>query len=137
MSSLQLQPKEIDYLLSTPAIRERASKLFALTESGKTSFRFHSEKLKPTVDYVLQVINKKYPDLNIPFHSRWGHFRAGGIDRAQEFDLLLGGSDSLEKARAKLDLVITSVLLDAGAGSEWSYQERSSLKKETGSYNRS
>ncbi|MGZ3722649.1 MAG: URC4/urg3 family protein [Bdellovibrionales bacterium] len=133
MSSLQLQPKEIDFLLSTQAIRERAAKIFALTEKGKTAFKFHGDKLKPTVDYVLQVIHKKYPDLNIPFHSRWGHFRAGGVDRAVDFNGMLGEMDALAKARAKLDLVITSVLLDAGAGAEWSYQEEPSKTK----YNRS
>lgn len=139
MNDLGLTSSQVDYLLSPKAIRERAQRIFDLTIAGKTHFQFHADKLEPTVDYVLQVIRKNYPDLKIPFHSRWGHFRVGGIDRVQEFDRKLqelygsGESNALEKARAKLDLVITSVLLDAGAGADWSYQEKESGK----SFNRS
>lgn len=126
MSSLDLSPAQIDFLLSTQAIRERAGIIFKRTEQGLGLFNYHPDKFQPTVEYVLQVIHKKYPDLNIPFHSRWGHFRAGGFDRSAEFVLGLGRQDALAIARAKLDLVITSVLLDAGAGQEWSYLESSS-----------
>lgn len=129
----ELSVEQIDYLLSPLAIRERASKIVELTEKGAGRFRIHHDKLAPTVDYVISVIHKNYPDLKIPFHSRWGHFRAGKVDRGALFDQKLAGADHLEKARAKLDLVITSVLLDAGAGAEWSYAE-----SETGqSFNRS
>ena len=131
MSDLGLTASQVDYLLSPAAIRERAQKIFDLTVAQKTHFRFHPEKLKPTVDYVLEVIRKNYPDLKIPFHSRWGHFRVGGVDRALQFDQKLGTADPLEKTRAKLDLVITSVLLDAGAGAEWSYTETESGKSFT------
>ena len=123
MSSVQLSPQELDFILSPAAIRDRAGRIQALSEQGKTSFAVHPEKLKPTVDYVLGTIRKKYPDLKIPFHSRWGHFRAGGIDRVSQFDQKISGLDKMERARTKLDLVITSVLLDAGAGAEWSYNE--------------
>lgn len=132
MSDVRLTSAELDFILSPASIRDRAAKLFALTQEGKTRFTHHPEKLKPTVEYVLQTIRKNYPSLEIPFHSRWGHFRAGGIDRAKKFDGLLNG-DALEKCRAKLDLVITSVLLDAGAGAAWKYDEPSSGK----SFNRS
>ena len=74
------------------------------------------------------MIRKNYPDLNIPFHSRWGHFRVGGIDRVQKLDQSLAHLDPLEKARVKLDLVITSVLLDAGAGAPWKFHEKESDK---------
>ena len=78
--------------------------------------------------YVLEVIRKNYPDLKIPFHSRWGHFRAGGRDRVREFNAKFNAADPLELARTKLDLVITSVLLDAGAGDTWKYTEADSGK---------
>ncbi len=125
-NSVNLSSEQISYLLQPEAIRERANGIFNLALSGKTHFEYHPEKLKWTVDYVLQVIQKKYPDLNIPFHSRWGHFRAGGNDRALMFDALFERIDAVEKARSKLDLVITSVLLDAGAGAQWSYFEEHS-----------
>jgi len=127
-NEISLSDNEINYLLSPAAIRERAKKIFQLTESGNTSFIYHPEKLKPTVDYVLSVIKKNYPDLEIPFHSRWGHFRAGKIDRVKDLDQKLAQADKKEKARSKLDLVITSVLLDAGAGMQWKYQEKESGK---------
>jgi hypothetical protein len=130
---LKLTPDQVDHLLTPKAIRERAQKIWSLTEAGKGKFQIDPARLKPTVDYVLKVIHKNYPDLKIPFHSRWGHFRAGKIDRAQKFNALLGSTDLLEKARCQLDLVITSVLLDAGAGPEWKYFDEESKS----SFNRS
>lgn len=128
MSELDLSQAEIDHLFTPAAIREKAARIFALTEKGQTAFRYHPEKLQPTVDYVLQVIRKNYPDLDIPFHSRWGHFRAGSIDRVKGLNSRLTDIEPLERARLKLDLVITSVLLDAGAGTKWSYLEQETKK---------
>lgn len=127
-NQIQLTPEQIDYLLSPVAIRDQAKAVFDLTVGGKGLFQYHPEKLKWTVDYVLSTIRKNYPDLNIPFHSRWGHFRAAQIDRVKDVDKKIEKFDPLEKARIKLDLVITSVLLDAGAGAEWKYVEQSSGK---------
>lgn len=129
MSNLALSPSDIDYLLSPKAIRDRATQIFALTEQGKTHFVYHPEKFTPTVFYVLSVIKKNYPDLNIPFHSRWGHFRVGKVDRVAALDKRLGSLAPMERARTKLDLVIASVLLDAGAGMTWSYLEKDTQQK--------
>lgn len=128
MNDLGLSSQDIDYILSPKAIRAQAGRIFELTNSGKGFFSYHPEKLKPTVDYVLKVIEKNYPDLEIPFHSRWGHFRAGKIDRSQDLDQKIQKLDALEKARVKLDLVITSVLLDAGAGADWKFLEEKSKR---------
>lgn len=120
---LSLSKAEVDYLLSPKAIRDRANAVFQYTVSGDGLFEFHEEKFKPTVQFVMDVIRKKYPDINIPFHSRWGHFRAGGVDRPKDLKERTRSFDPLERARTELDLVITSVLLDAGAGAAWSYKE--------------
>lgn len=121
--------KDLDFLLSPEAIRKGAESIFEQTQKGKTHFTYHPEKFNEVVDYVITVIKENYPDLEIPFHSRWGHFRAAGINRvAISLDPKLTSLDSMEKARIKLDLVITSVLLDAGAGAEWKYVEKSSSK---------
>ncbi len=125
---LSLTNEQVDYLLSPPAIRERAARIFKMCEDGMTHFEFHSSKMPATTEYVLSVIRKKYPDLKIPFHSRWGHFRVGGVDRVRSLDQTLSKLDPIERARTKLDLVITSVLLDAGAGSAWKFFEQSSGK---------
>ena len=57
------------------------------------------------------------------YHARWRHFEAGAIDRRAA--ALKDGTleDGTEGLRAQLDLVVTSVLLDAGAGSVWKYDE--------------
>jgi hypothetical protein len=118
----------IDYLLSPKAIRESTQALVNYTQQGKGYFELHMEKLNPCVDYVLTVIKENYPTLDIPFHSRWGHFRAGGMNRETILNEKLKSTDPIEKARCKLDLVITSVLLDAGSGPKWSYNEESTGK---------
>lgn len=114
---------DLDYLLSPLAIRERSLKIFEASVGGRTHFAYHAEKLDAVVDYVIDVIRTNYPDLQIPFHSRWGHFKVGGIDRVAELEKRLAGLSPEERTRVKLDLVIASVLLDAGAGDRWSYHE--------------
>jgi hypothetical protein len=133
MNDLNLLTRDVDFLLSPQAIRARAETIFKYTVLGKGAFTFQEDKFKPTLDYVLKVIHKNYPTGAIPFHSRWGHFRAGGVDRALQLKSQLKEMDPLEQARVQLDLVIPSVLLDAGAGAPWTYFEESSEK----SYNRS
>ena len=125
MSEVKLSPVELAHLLTPVAIREKARAVFALTCSGDGAFGYHEEQLRPAVDFVMTVIRENYPDGNIPFHSRWGHFRAGAVDRVALLKPQLAGLEPLERARVMLDLVITSVLLDAGAGAEWSYTEAS------------
>jgi len=120
--------KDLDFLLSPLAIRQSAEKIFELTKSGETHFQYHHEQFQPVVDYVVEVIKENYPSLNIPFHSRWGHFRVGGVDRVKTLEEKLANVDAMERARTKFDLVITSVLLDAGAGNTWFYKEQSSGK---------
>lgn len=117
-------PDSVSYLRSLEAIRERCQQLFDLAVADQlTHFSCDLTQLDRTADYVLQVIQTNYPDLQVPFHSRWRHFGAGGDRRLDLLESKLAGLDSLEKARTKFDLVITSVLLDAGAGAEWQYQE--------------
>ena len=72
-------------------------------------------------EIVLQVTKENYPTLEIPFHSRWGHFNSPKLNRVKELDGLLQGFDDKEKGRRLIDLVITSVFLDAGAGDKWSF----------------
>lgn len=119
---------DLNYWLSPAAIRDSAQKIYSEAKAGHTYFKLDETKLNPTVDYVLKVIRENYPDLNIPFHSRWGHFRPGGVDRATWLNDHLP-TDKLERARIKLDLVITSVLLDAGAGAQWKYFEQKTQKE--------
>jgi len=120
----EAERRAIAYLLSPQAIRDRCGQLFELARKDKlTHFRLNLAQLPATADYVLETMRQNYPDLNVPFHSRWRHFNAGGCDRLTELDHHLASLSPLEQARARFDLVIPSVLLDAGAGATWRYQE--------------
>jgi len=114
----------IAYLRSPAAIRERCGRLFALACADRLRyFGCDLSRLGEVADYVIQVIRDQYPDLEIPFHSRWRHFEVGGVSRITQLDRLLAGLKPVEKAQAKFDLAIISVLLDAGAGERWQYSE--------------
>ncbi|MBE9228688.1 URC4/urg3 family protein [Phormidium sp. LEGE 05292] len=120
--------KLIDYLQSPAAIRERCDRLFNLALDDKLCyFRVDLSKLERCADYVIQVMRDDYPNLDIPFHSRWRHFEVGNVSRIAELDAALAEFSPLEKAKVKFDLAIISVLLDAGAGANWQY-----LEQETG-----
>ncbi len=124
--TLQLSTEELSFILSPQAIRQRARGIFDLTLKGEGCFTYHDEKLDETVRFVIEEIKQRYPSLEIPFHSRWGHFAVGGIARKDLLMKKIQGEPPLERARILLDLVITSVLLDAGAGSTWKFYEESS-----------
>jgi hypothetical protein len=115
-----MQP-DPDYILTATAVRERCGLVYAAAVRRQTPhFRLHEEKLDDAARLVVDVTRRNYPDLKVPFHSRWRHFAAGGIDRAA---LVAPGADRAETARAQIDLAIVSVLLDAGAGQDWRYEE--------------
>lgn len=114
----------IAYLRSPIAIRERCGQLFDRACADKLQyFRCDLSQLERVADYVLQVTRESYPDFNIPFHSRWRHFEVGGSARLADLEAKLDGLSLEEKAKAKFDLAIVSVLLDAGAGDRWQYTE--------------
>lgn len=109
----------IAYLRSTAAIRDRAAELFALGMAGKLAyFQVDLDRLDLAVAQVKQVTQQAYPDLAIPLHSRWRHFPS-----VQLHGLFAGLSDQA-RAKAQIDLVIPSVLLDAGAGADWRYVDQ-------------
>ncbi len=111
-------------LRSTTAIRERCANIAAAVSAGNSNhFRIHRDRLADAADRVAAVTRRRYPTLAIPYHSRWRHFAAGGVDRRVELDLALAGRAAAERARAHIDLAMVSVLLDAGAGPTWRYDE--------------
>ena len=108
-------------LLCAEAVRERCHELLDACERGALAhFVLDAGKLAGAADYVAGEVGRNYPSLDIPFHSRWRHFEAGGIDRITP---LLESIDGAERARIRFDLAVTSVLLDAGAGSAWRWRE--------------
>src|SRR5690606_37391753 len=85
-------------------------------------FRVELGQLGVAVQCTRDAIASAHPDVaTIPVHSRVNHFQVGGRDRLGELEGHLGAPR--ERARALTDLIVTSVLLDAGAGPDWAFVE--------------
>lgn len=118
-------------LLTAAAIRTHCAEVAGEAIEGRSAhFQWRAERLPGVAAYVADVIRDRYPTLQVPVHSRRRHIEAGGIDRWG----MLRTARSLagdEAAKAAIDLVIPSVLLDAGAGPLWRYREAASGKEFT------
>ncbi|NET48792.1 MAG: URC4/urg3 family protein [Merismopedia sp. SIO2A8] len=131
------QPTEqqaIAYLQTPQAVRDRCQQIFERCQADELEhFSCDLSKLDIVADFVVDTTQQSYPDFDVPFHSRWRHFDAGGVSRLAPLNRAILASPSLvslaqgEKtelmARSHLDLAIISVLLDAGAGSQWTYHD--------------
>lgn len=123
-ATARVSPAAVAYLRSPKAIRERCNQVFVAAEAGRTPhFALDLKRLSVVADYVTAVIRSNYPDFDVPYHSRWRHFSAGGIDRWKALVESRKGLQPIELARMAIDLVVPSVLLDAGAGPDWSWRE--------------
>lgn len=113
----------VAYLRSSAAVRERSQAVLEhVLGGGSAHFRVELGRLPVAVRLTREAIASAFADPSkIPVHSRVNHFAAGGRDRLRELESRLGAP--LERARALTDLVVTSVLLDAGAGPDWCYVE--------------
>ncbi|KAK4683545.1 hypothetical protein P7C73_g6700, partial [Tremellales sp. Uapishka_1] len=124
-------PPTVAYLRSLQAVRDRSSLVYGLALSSSLDhWTFHPDRLSSAVDYCSAIISRDFGTSysSIPPHCRRNHFTTGSINRISS---LLAHpafpTDKEERAARLLDLYLVSVLLDAGAGNEWSYTE-----KETG-----
>jgi hypothetical protein len=110
--------------LSAKAVRERSHQLLqAGLEDRLKHFTVDLGRLETCADEVVRTIREAYPSLDIPFHARWRHFAAGGHER---WGAVMHGAPwetAADMARSAFDLAIVSVLLDAGAGAQWRYEE--------------
>ena len=100
------------------AIRTESEKLFDFVSNGHSDyFQIDQSKLFHTASFVAEVIKENYPDLNIPLHSRIRHFSLSNTDLYEAyFDD--GTKGNIEQLREQVELIITSVFLDGGAGSD-------------------
>jgi len=116
-------PSALTALLSAEAVRTRCEVIGQAAEENRTRwFRYQPEKLSQCVDIVSAECLGNYPDLDIPFHSRWRHFVVDKVDLWAHYSKSrLNGLDRESIARSAIDLVFISVLLDAGAGPRWRY----------------
>lgn len=119
---------EIDQVLATlmdpSSIRIRSQAILELIKHDKSAyFALETEKLTSTASFIIEVMQDNYPDLDIPYHSRWRHFEAGGIDRIKSMQEQLSALSIDERGKILYELVIISVFLDAGAGPYWCYKD--------------
>ncbi len=116
-------------LRDAATIRERCGHIADAVAAGDSEhFTLDPSRLALVADRVAALARQRFPRGRIPYHSRWRHFEAGGVNRAAELDVALAGRSEAERARARIDLAIVSVLLDAGAGAEWRYAEPASAQ---------
>jgi hypothetical protein len=111
-------------LLSAAAVRNSANRMISLAcRDALADWRIDLGRLPATADFVANVVRDRYPRLNPPIHARWRHFVFDGRDLWHDRVESRAWPDPGCKARAAIDLVLTSVLLDAGAGSAWCYRD--------------
>ncbi|SPO23201.1 related to protein urg3 [Ustilago trichophora] len=140
----------VAHLRTLPAVRERCTQIFnhASNHGGLTYFSYDVAREDDVADYCINIIKRDFGSdyASIPPHGRWRHFDVGGIPRITTLLSSWAGVhpssttennavavDRVEAARRLVDLFMVSVLLDAGAGPSWKYEE-----KKTGlSYGRS
>ncbi len=114
----------VAYLRSPLAIRVRCENILDAALAGTLAhFAVDLSALPTVIDEVVAVTRAQYPSLDIPVHGRINHLRAGGIDRVALLDARLAELPQDERARSWIDLVVVSVLFDAGAGDVWRYRE--------------
>jgi hypothetical protein len=116
----------VRHLRSPATIRTRCGRVLAAGLRGELRhFAIDLTRLPAAAKLTAEVTRERYPSLQIPPHSRFPHFDAGGVPRLAGLMRELAVVDAREKARKLVDVVVTSVLLDAGAGAGWRYREPS------------
>ncbi len=111
-------------LLSAAAVRARAARALELGVNGSLrDWTVDLGRLPPTAEFVARVVRDRYPRLDPPLHARWRHFVFAGRDLWREMQAARRWPTPAARARAAFDLVLMSVLLDAGAGAGWRYHD--------------
>ncbi len=114
----------LDILRSPHTIRARCRNVLEAGLRGELAwFAVDHDKLREAARFTAELTRTRYPQLKVPPHSRFGHFDAGGVKRLAELERALADCSARERARALTDIVVVSVLLDAGAGMRWRFHE--------------
>ena len=98
--------------------------VLAAAERGALEhFAIDRARLDPAADYVIETIRANYPSLDVPLSQPLAALfgrRPRPLGGARGRSWAIWAPD--EMARIRFDLVVTSVLLDAGAGDAWRYR---------------
>lgn len=120
-------PNAVDVLRDPATIRTRCAAITAAVGNNSSPyFRIDRSRFDFVAERVEAVTRAAWPDLQIPMHSRWRHFGVGGVDRKALMDARLAERSVESVAKARIDLTVVSVMLDAGAGAGWRYLEADS-----------
>ncbi|KAF9242258.1 hypothetical protein BU15DRAFT_43999 [Melanogaster broomeanus] len=120
------------YLRTLPSIRERCTQVHDLAKQGQLQyFHYDPGKEDGVIEFCASIIERDFSNefASIPPHGRWRHLDAGRSriePMLQRWDALSTPLDAKEKCKSVIDLFLVSVLLDAGAGSQWTYTEKES-----------
>ncbi|KAF5026935.1 hypothetical protein F66182_965 [Fusarium sp. NRRL 66182] len=120
---------DYDYLLSLQAVRDQAAKVYDAAKDGRLKhFDFNPARMQHVADYVSGLIDRDFgPDRydSIPPHGRWQHFDVGSVERVGALIKRWQSEavNEMEVTRRLIDLFFVSVLLDAGAGDVWRFEE--------------
>lgn len=116
--------KVVTELRQLQTVRTRCRKIFELGCNRQLEhFSVHLENLDTVIDAVHVLMVQDYKDLEVPNHSRWRHFESARTDWLERLGQNWGQIDKVEWLKRHCDLIVVSVLLDAGAGAQWSYSD--------------
>lgn len=127
MTTPRSSSDEIAHLRSLASIRERCQRVFALAQASKLEYwTVDLSQQDKVVDLVCDLIARDYGTdySSIPPHGRWRHFVGNRVDPLLEAWNQETGVDELERARRLVDLMVVSVLMDAGAGNDWKFKPK-------------
>lgn len=96
---------------SLEAVRERCQLVYGHVRTGRSAhWALHSDAMNEVADYMRKLINRDYSGdvQNIPPHSRCRHHSPAYLSTL-----------TLEQ---RVDLIVYSALLDAGAGDRWRFE---------------
>ncbi|HFL3389496.1 TPA: DUF1688 family protein, partial [Legionella pneumophila] len=80
------QEQQIQNVLNTlrdpRTIRTRSHRILNLAKQNQLEhFSLSPERMTTTASYIVDIITSRYPELDIPYHSRWRHFEMDGLPR--------------------------------------------------------
>ena len=117
--------RELEHLLGAAAVREAATEMLERGFAGRLQcFNVDLARLDDAVARTIAVTRAAYPSFDVPFHARWRHFVVDGNDRWESLAAKTPWTSGAARSRAAFDLAFVSVLLDAGAGPQWSYRDK-------------
>lgn len=86
MNNQEQQIQNVLNMLRDPhTIRAQSHRILNLAKQNQLKhFSLNPEKMTTTASYIVDIITSRYPELDIPYHSRWRHFEMDGLARVNK-----------------------------------------------------